>query len=159
MSAPQPDDQSAQEKGQEDQANGRATGEETGNVVPFRRGAKPRAGDGARTEPVAGLEEFSKDAEPDDYRQRMINNLLALVACVLLVGAGTGLLCAALSYFGVWAMGGINFRVAFFPAFFIPVGALWWGPAIGAGTALVGSFIPAWGARSIKVSEVFSKVA
>ena len=88
------------------------------------------------------------------------NQILALVLGeVLLVGAGTGLVCALFSYFGVYFMGGINFRVAFFPAFFIPIDALWWGPAIGAGTALVGSFVPAWGARSVKVSEVFSKVA
>jgi putative ABC transport system permease protein len=79
---------------------------------------------------------------------------------VLLVGALTGLLCTGLTYtvFNV-VMGGVKFPVAFFPAFKIPVEALWWGPALGALTALVGSFLPALGARSIKVSEVFSKVA
>ncbi len=85
--------------------------------------------------------------------------LLLVLGEVLLVGIGTGLLCATLSYFGVWLMGGINFRVAFFPVFFIPVDAFWWGPVLGGITALVGSFVPAWGARSVKVSEVFSKVA
>ena len=35
----------------------------------------------------------------------------------------------------------------------------WWGPAIGARAALVGSFLPAWSARSVKVADVFSKVA
>jgi hypothetical protein len=33
------------------------------------------------------------------------------------------------------------------------------GPAIGATTALFGSVLPALSARSIKVSEVFAKVA
>jgi putative ABC transport system permease protein len=88
------------------------------------------------------------------------NQILALVLGeVLLIGVGTGLLCATVSYFGVWLMGGINFRVAFFPVFFIPVDVFWWGTGVGAVTALIGSIIPAWGARSVKVSEVFSKVA
>jgi hypothetical protein len=30
---------------------------------------------------------------------------------------------------------------------------------IGACTALAGSIVPAWAARSVKVSEVFSKIA
>jgi putative ABC transport system permease protein len=56
-------------------------------------------------------------------------------------------------------VGGINFPIAFFPRFFIPSDALWWGPLIGGGTALAGSFLPAWSARSVKVSEVFSKIS
>ena len=44
------------------------------------------------------------------------NQILMLVLGeVLLVGVGTGVFCAAAAYFGVMAMGGINFRVAFFP--------------------------------------------
>jgi len=69
MSAPQPED-------------------ERGQIVPFRRRAKPRESDNASKEPVKGLEKYSKEAEPDDYRQRMTNNLLALALCVLLIGAG-----------------------------------------------------------------------
>ncbi len=86
--------------------------------------------------------------------------LVLVLGEVLLVGALTGLLCTGLTYtlFNV-VLGGVKFPVAFFPAFKIPTAALWWGPAIGAFTALVGSFLPALGARSIKVSEVFSKVA
>ncbi|MCI0459562.1 MAG: ABC transporter permease [Gemmataceae bacterium] len=78
----------------------------------------------------------------------------------LLLGALTGLLCTGLTYVVVnQIMGGLNFRVAFFPAFMVPADALWWGPAIGAGTALFGSVIPALLASWIKVSQVFAKVA
>jgi putative ABC transport system permease protein len=56
-------------------------------------------------------------------------------------------------------LGGLKFPIAFFPAFFIPLQAIWWGLAIGLGTALVGSVLPAWSARTVRVSEVFSRVA
>ncbi len=55
--------------------------------------------------------------------------------------------------------GGLPFPIAFFPVFTVPWAALAWGVAIGGGTGLLGSFLPAWTARSVKVSEVFSKVA
>jgi 2-C-methyl-D-erythritol 4-phosphate cytidylyltransferase len=54
--------------------------------------------------------------------------------------------------------GGLKFPISFFPTFLIPINALWWGLAVGAGTALVGSILPAWTACSVKVSEVFAKV-
>jgi hypothetical protein len=38
-------------------------------------------------QPVEGVEKYAR-AEPDDYRQRMINNGLGLLACILLVVAG-----------------------------------------------------------------------
>jgi putative ABC transport system permease protein len=56
-------------------------------------------------------------------------------------------------------MGGIPFLIGFFARFMIPHGALWWGPAVGALAALLGSVLPAWSACSVKVAEVFSKVA
>lgn len=60
--------------------------ERKGLVLPFRRREKPRPqGPDA---PVEGLEKYAETSEPDDYRQRMINNVLALVFCVLLVAAG-----------------------------------------------------------------------
>ena len=37
--------------------------------------------------------------------------------------------------------------------------ALWWGPALGAAAALAGSFVPAWNACRVKVSEVFARTA
>jgi putative ABC transport system permease protein len=78
----------------------------------------------------------------------------------LVVGGLSGLLgtFATLAIIN-WVFGGIPLQIAFFPAFTIPYGALAWGFAIGTGTALAGSFLPAWTARSVKVSEVFSKVA
>lgn len=78
----------------------------------------------------------------------------------LLVGAASGFAAAALAYGLInLVIGGIKFPIAFFPAFFVPVDALFWGVGIGAGTAFLGAFLPAWTARNVKVSEVFSKVA
>jgi putative ABC transport system permease protein len=86
--------------------------------------------------------------------------LILVLGETVLLGALTGFLCTGLCYvFFNLVMGGVKFPVIFFPAFKIPTAALWWGPAIGTITALAGSIIPALGARSIKVSEVFSKVA
>src|ERR1051325_3391310 len=60
--------------------------EPKGLVLPFRRREKPRPqGTGA---PVEGLEKYAETSEPDDYRQRMVNNVLAFVFCILLVAAG-----------------------------------------------------------------------
>ena len=64
-----------------------------------------------------------------------------------------------MAYFIVNALGGIPFPIGFFPKFFIPVGALFWGPMLGAIAAVAGSFFPAWSARSVRVSEVFAKIA
>jgi len=78
----------------------------------------------------------------------------------LLLGAGAGLASSALTYAVVnWAMGGFPFQIAFFDTFFIPTDALWWGAAVGAATSLAGSLLPAWSARSVKVADVFAKVA
>jgi putative ABC transport system permease protein len=74
----------------------------------------------------------------------------------LLIGVVSGLLSAAGTY--VAFLGGIKFPIAFFPVFVVPVDALWWGFAIGIITGLAGSIIPAWSARSVKVSEVFAKI-
>jgi putative ABC transport system permease protein len=78
----------------------------------------------------------------------------------LLIGCGSGLLSAGLTYYYVDIVkGGIAFPIAFFPKFMIPEQALWWGPLLGGLTAFVGSIIPAWFASSVKVSEVFSKTS
>jgi len=62
-------------------------GDERGRVLPFRR-ARPRVPPpGKPDRPVEGVEKYAQ-GEPDDYRQRMINNGLGLLACVLLVVAG-----------------------------------------------------------------------
>ncbi len=89
------------------------------------------------------------------------NHILALVLGeALLLGCGAGLFAATFAYVVfTHLMGGIPVPIAFFPAFKVPVDALWWGLGLGAGTALAGSFVPAWSARSVKVSEVFSKIS
>ncbi|MFO0930739.1 MAG: ABC transporter permease [Gemmataceae bacterium] len=77
----------------------------------------------------------------------------------VLLGAVSGFLTALATYLFInHYLGGLKFPIAFFPAFKIPLNALLWGVAIGAGTGLVGAFMPAWSARSIKVAEVFSKI-
>jgi hypothetical protein len=60
--------------------------DEKGRVLPFRRRERPRPKETG--EPVDGLGKFAARDEPDDYRQRMTNNALALGACVLLVAIG-----------------------------------------------------------------------
>ena len=75
-----------------------------------------------------------------------------------------GIVCGILSAGGTWFvvnkyLDGLKFPIAFFPAFFIPRSAWWWGALIGGGTALIGSLVPSWSARSVKVAEVFSKVS
>ena len=77
----------------------------------------------------------------------------------LFIGCLSGLLSAGLTYAIIGLRGGISFPIGFFPAFPVPAVAFFWGLAMGAGTAFLGSFLPALSARSVKVSEVFSKVA
>jgi putative ABC transport system permease protein len=85
--------------------------------------------------------------------------LLMVLGEAVLIGALSGLLSVGTAWLLVnKVLDGIKFPVAFFPAFYIATAALWWGPLIGGATALLGSLTPAWAARSVKVSEVFSKV-
>jgi putative ABC transport system permease protein len=92
------------------------------------------------------------------FRPRQV--LMLVLAEAVLLGAGSGFVSTAGMYllFNL-VLGGVKFPIAFFPAFVIPGDAFWWGPVIGAGTALAGSIVPAWSAMRVKVSEVFSKVA
>jgi hypothetical protein len=60
--------------------------DEKGQVVPFRR--KPRTAGPSRKAPVEDLARYAKSGEPDDYRQRMINNGLGFLALVILGGIG-----------------------------------------------------------------------
>jgi putative ABC transport system permease protein len=78
----------------------------------------------------------------------------------LMIGVLSGLVSAGGTYVLInWVVGGIKFPIAFFPAFLIPPAAIWWGLLIGGGTAFAGSILPAWSARTVKVSEVFSKIS
>jgi putative ABC transport system permease protein len=85
--------------------------------------------------------------------------ILVLGEAVLL-----GVIAGSISSIGTYyfvnrVLGGIPFQIAFFSSFPVLDGALWWGAAIGFLTAFAGSIIPAWSTRSIKVVDVFSKVA
>jgi putative ABC transport system permease protein len=77
----------------------------------------------------------------------------------LLIGMLSGFMASATAYAIVNAIGGVPFPIAFFPKFLVPAAAMWWGPLLGGSTALLGSLLPAWSARKVKASEVFSKVA
>lgn len=86
--------------------------------------------------------------------------MLLVLGEAVLVGAISGIVSTSITIVLVNdILGGLKFPIAFFPAFFIPKAALWWGPVLGAGAAIAGSFLPAWSARTVKVSEVFSKIA
>ena len=61
-----------------------------GRVLPFRRSARPPH-DKRDEAPVEGLDKYARGGEPDDYRQRMINNGLALAALVILGAIGVWL--------------------------------------------------------------------
>jgi putative ABC transport system permease protein len=89
------------------------------------------------------------------------NQILVLVLGeAMLIGCSSGLLSGWLTKYLVNdVVGGLALPIAFFGKFFITDAAPWWGLNIGAITALCGSLLPAWSARSVKVSEVFSKVA
>jgi putative ABC transport system permease protein len=89
------------------------------------------------------------------------NQILMLVLGeALLIGCGSGVISAVGTRFLVNDfIGGIALPIAFFGKFYVASEAPWWGLAIGALTALAGSIIPAWSARSVKVSDVFSKLS
>jgi putative ABC transport system permease protein len=91
------------------------------------------------------------------YRPNQVMTLILGEA--VLIGALAGLAAAGGTFlFFNLRWGGIPFRIGFFPVFRIPEAAMMWGLAIGAMTTFIGSALPAWTARSVNVSEVFSKV-
>ncbi len=80
----------------------------------------------------------------------------------LILGEGIllGTLAGGLSATTVWAlMNNVKLQVLFFGGFNVPDEALVWGFGAGAVTAFVGSIFPALSARSVKVVDVFSRVA
>lgn len=86
--------------------------------------------------------------------------LVLVIGEALLIGTVAGGTSAGLTWWLVnIRMGGIPFPIAFFNKFFVPDVAIVWGLAVGALTSLAGSVLPAWSARTVKVSEVFAKVA
>jgi putative ABC transport system permease protein len=78
----------------------------------------------------------------------------------LFLGVLGGIIGAVGTYLGFnYLVGGIKIPFAFFPVFFVPAQVFWWGPLLGAFAAFCGAIIPAWSARTVRVSEVFAKVA
>ncbi len=86
--------------------------------------------------------------------------LLLVLGEALAIGLTAGLVSASATYFLInGAFGGVPFPIAFYSTFPIPGTAAIWGAVVGTGTALAGSLFPAWSACTVKVSEVFSRVA
>src|SRR3954464_3161301 len=57
--------------------------DDRGRILPFQRRGKPHAvvpRGAERGTPVEGVEKYGSAGEPDNYRQRMINNGLAFAA-------------------------------------------------------------------------------
>lgn len=89
---------------------------------------------------------------------------LQIMSLVLGEAMILGMLAGLVGSWGAWyfineRLGGLALPIAFFGKFFISDSALWWGPVIGLFAGFVGSVWPAWSACSVKVTEVFSKVA
>ncbi|HEX4588422.1 MAG TPA: ABC transporter permease [Gemmataceae bacterium] len=85
---------------------------------------------------------------------------------VLIMGEAIliGVLSGAIATTSAWYLinvqfGGFALPIAFFGKFKVADAALWWGPAVGAFAGAAGSFLPAWSARKVKVTEVFSRIA
>jgi putative ABC transport system permease protein len=79
----------------------------------------------------------------------------------VLVGGACGFGCASLVYVVVnHYLGAFRFSepMVDFSQLVVPTAALWWGPAIGSGTALVGSVGSAWSACRVKVAVVLGRV-
>ena len=69
--------------------------EEKGQVLPFRRPGQTHAPTPLpHASPVEDVGKYAVSEEPDNYRQRMINNGLALAFCVVLVVIGVWLATA-----------------------------------------------------------------
>jgi putative ABC transport system permease protein len=84
-----------------------------------------------------------------------------IIGEALLIGLVCGVACPVLMYVAVNEfLGGVRLSetAASFAIFFIPINTFWWGPAVGAGTALLGSIGPTYSACRVQVAEVFGKV-
>jgi putative ABC transport system permease protein len=87
-----------------------------------------------------------------------IHLLLLVLGEALLLGAGSGLIAGTLIYsIANYVWGGIVMPGS--DPFPVPVLAILWGVTVGGATALIGSILPAWTARSVRASEVFARVA
>jgi putative ABC transport system permease protein len=86
--------------------------------------------------------------------------LVLILGEAVLVGALSGAIATTSAWYLInQVMGGFALPIGFFGKFKVANAALWWGPATGALAAAVGCFLPAWSARRVKVTEVFSRIA
>ena len=67
--------------------------DERGRILPFQRlgQARPPVPRPPEGSPVEGVGKYARSEEPDNYRQRMINNGLAFAFCIALVAIGVWL--------------------------------------------------------------------
>jgi putative ABC transport system permease protein len=84
--------------------------------------------------------------------------LLLVLGEALLLGVGSGLLSGSLIYFIANGLAGGIVLPGSEP-FPVPWMAILWGGSVGGATALIGSILPAWTARTVKASEVFARMA
>ena len=79
----------------------------------------------------------------------------------VLIGILGGGICTWTIYglFIAFFAGGMKFPIAFFSSFSPPWEIVIYGPVLGMTVAIIGTFLPAWSARGVKASEVFSQVA
>jgi putative ABC transport system permease protein len=83
--------------------------------------------------------------------------LVLVLGEALLLGAGSGLLGGGLIYVIANMLAG-GIRLPDSEPFPVPWMAFVWGAGVGGVTALIGSILPAWTARTVKASEVFARV-
>ena len=68
--------------------------DERGRILPFQRRGQTGPRVPPPEAPVEDVGKYARSEEPDNYRQRMINNGLAFAACVILVAIGVWLATA-----------------------------------------------------------------
>jgi putative ABC transport system permease protein len=84
--------------------------------------------------------------------------LLLVLGESALVGLLAGMLGAVCTFGCVNLIKG-GFQLEGFPLFLIPASIFWWGPLMGIATAFFGGVLPAFTARAVKVSVIFTNVA
>jgi putative ABC transport system permease protein len=87
---------------------------------------------------------------------RPFHVMFLILAEAVLIGFFAGFMSTFLCW---WRIQNVKFQIAFLGAFYIPTAVILYGTLLGMVVAFVGSILPAWSARSVKVSEVFSKIA
>lgn len=87
-----------------------------------------------------------------------------ILAEAILIGIMGGMLSTWLVYFaprGIELMKetfGLKIQIAFFNNFKAPFAIVYYGPLLGMMVGIIGSIVPAWSSRRVKVSEVFAQV-